>query len=183
MRKASTLIGTIAITIALLPGQAGAHAERSSSDPEAGGRAPRVPRRVTIEYTEPPAGEARARVIDGCKDQVADSVEIQGTTMTISLTGGEPGRWTVRTAVVSGLDGHPTRDSFSFAVAGRRDCSEPSPNDDGNDGIDEEDPPAGNASGENGGAEDDSFPIVPVALGTAGLVALAVAVRAMSSRS
>lgn len=100
-----------------------AHAERSASTPEEGAALGEVPSEVMVTFTEPPIADASFQVFDGCDDDVVDELDVQGTEITAALGGGQPGRWRVAFHVVSGIDGHATRDAFNFRVRGEADCS------------------------------------------------------------
>ena len=65
--------------------------------------------------------------------------EVTDRTIHANLDPGQPGTWKVRTRVVSGLDGHPTRDRWSFEVGGTRDCAALPPGADETEEPEEED--------------------------------------------
>lgn len=100
-----------------------AHAERAGSTPEEGERVPRVPTSLAITFTEPPTGDAVVEVSDGCGRDVVSDVQVQNLEITAALAEGRPGKWTVHTNVISGIDGHNTRDRWSFTVRGEPDCA------------------------------------------------------------
>ncbi len=102
---------------------AAAHAERASSTPEEGERVAGVPTSLAITFTEPPTGDAVVEVADGCGRNVVSDVEVQNLEITAALAEGQPGKWTVHTNVISGIDGHNTRDRWSFTVRGEADCA------------------------------------------------------------
>jgi methionine-rich copper-binding protein CopC len=93
------------------------------SRPKAGREVSEAPSAIEIDYTEPPTSESTVTVQDGCKNDIVSDVSVSGLTLTAALDVGQPGRWKVRFAVISGLDGHPTRDAYSFVVEGEADCS------------------------------------------------------------
>ena len=103
---------------------ASAHAERAKSTPKEGERVTAAPSELTITFTEPPAGNAKVSVLDGCDDEVALSREVSNLEIVAELGEGQPGKWKVSTTLVSGLDGHPTKDRWTFNVAGEADCSQ-----------------------------------------------------------
>ena len=154
----------------LLAGQAAAHAERVGSQPQPGTRAQDAPSSLTIEFSEPPTGDAVLEVLDGCGNDVVGELQVQNMEISADLSEGQPGRWEVASTVVSGVDGHQTKDSWSFTVAGSKDCSVAAP-------ADEE--------GVSDGEDDDSssFPLVPVALGGLAVLGVALALRALTGRS
>lgn len=109
--------------------------------PREGARLGAPPDEVVIDFTEPPTSEFRLQVLDGCGNDTLDDAEVRNRTITASLAAGQPGEWTVLSSVISGLDGHQTNDSFSFAVRGPRDCSQDAPADTtGDDGAGDDAP-------------------------------------------
>jgi len=169
-----TLYRAIAVTALVLLSLVAAprafgHAERAATTPEVGARVDEVPDTVSVSYTEPPAGNPVFRVIDGCGNDVVDELKVQNQTIDASLLDGQPGRWNVEWTVISGVDGHDTRDSYSFRVAGRRDCTqaapEPAPDDDG----------ASDGSGSSAGS------LIPIAIGGVVLAGLALFLRGRAS--
>ena len=133
-------------------GPALAHAERVASTPEDGAKRAQVPAEVSVSFTEPPIADANFQVLDGCGNDVVEDLDVQGTDITAALSGGQPGRWKVAFHVVSGIDGHATRDDFRFAVRGEADCeAEASP------------PPDATGPGEDDEEEDDG-PMMLIAL-------------------
>ena len=170
VRVALCLLGSTAALLAVLAPSAFAHAERTESRPAPRSESDSVPTEISISFTEPPTSDSRVSVLDGCGDEVVGDVESAGTEMTISLTGGQPGRWKVETTVISGLDGHPKSDSWGFRVAGQADCSEdpaPAPTDD-----------AGASGPENEADEGGGFPVL-VLVGGAAVIGMAVLVRVL----
>lgn len=143
---------------------ASAHAERAESTPKEGERVTAAPSTVTITFTEPPAGNAKVSVLDGCGEEVALSREVSNLQIVTEVGEGQPGKWKVSTTLVSGLDGHPTKDRWSFNVAGGADCSEDAA-------------PAPAATEE--GTEDGGVPSILIigAVGGLALVGLAVLFR------
>lgn len=148
-----------------------AHAERSGSTPDDGERLKSAPNNMRIEFTEPPIADAAFEVLDGCGRDVVQGIEVQGTEITASLAEGQPGEWSVRTQVVSGIDGHSTKDRWAFSVTGTEDCeAEPDPG----DGDPE-------ASAEDITDDGGSFPLLAFAAGTLLVIALALMLRKKSS--
>ncbi len=114
----------VALLLVVVPAApALAHAERTGSTPEPRSRAAAPPAEVSVSFTEPPVADADFQVLDGCERDVVDDLDVQGTDITASLSEGQPGRWRVEFHVISGIDGHPTRDAFSFRVRGAPDCT------------------------------------------------------------
>jgi methionine-rich copper-binding protein CopC len=156
------------------------HGEIDSAIPEPESTVGGPPNHLIINFTEAPTKDAVFKVLDGCGTNLIDVAEIQdGTGHVFLKKGGEPGKWEVSYKIISAVDGHPTKGSYGLTVKGKKDCSKP------------EDPaggdPQGNAGGDNAGGaagaptgdEDDggSFPVIPVALGTVAVVALAFLAR------
>ncbi|MDQ3953426.1 MAG: copper resistance protein CopC [Actinomycetota bacterium] len=159
--------GTI-LVLAAAP--AHAHAERSASTPEEGERVPTAPEALRVTFTEPPTGDAAVEVVDGCGRDVVTDVEVQNFELTATLAGGQPGRWTVNTNVISAVDAHNTRDRWTFTVRGEPDCTarESAPPDRAGGDEDEED----------GGSV---LPLIAIGGATIGLIALALLLRGRSS--
>jgi methionine-rich copper-binding protein CopC len=147
-----------------------AHAERSASRPEEGAALAQVPESLQITFTEPPTGDAVVEVADGCGREVAGDIEVQNFEITASLAEGQPGRWTVRTNVISGVDGHNTRDRWTFQVRGEADCSAPETDAPKAAGDDEDD--------EDGGGS--SAPLLVIGVATVALVAVGLMLRGRS---
>lgn len=167
------LLHLVALATALLAlpfsGPALAHAERISSQPEENTRVQQPPTQLSIGFTEPPTGDAVLEVLDGCGDDVVDTLEVQNMEILAGLVQGSPGRWRVTSTVVSGVDGHQTRDSWSFRVAGPQDCSQASG--------------GRNQGGDRPEDDDDPFPLIPVLLGVAAVLGVAVLLRVLTGRT
>lgn len=158
----------VALWLVATTASAFAHAERSASTPDEGTRVEAAPSSLKIEFTEPPIADANFEVWDGCGRDVVEGIEVQGTGITASLAEGQPGSWSVRTQVVSGIDGHATKDRWRFLVAGEADCeAEPGPG-------------ATSAGGENGKEEAGGSFLLMFAAGTLVVIALALLVRRKS---
>ncbi len=163
------------LAVVALASPASAHGDLRGTRPERGSTVNKAPEAVRISFTEPPTADGRFEVRDGCGDGVLAAVGRDGRDAELELDGGQPGRWKVRYRVISSLDGHSTRGSFSFRVKGKQDCSDPSPlaTDDGmavQRPLSDDDGPGG------------GFPIIAVIVG--GVVVLGAAiVRIVASRS
>lgn len=173
------------LLVALVPGIARAHGDLESTIPEAGSKVDKAPDHIIINFTEPPTRASVVEVRDGCKDDIIDEAYFEERVAHVFLTDGEPGKWKVSYRVVSAADGHKTEGSYALTVAGKSDCSNEAPDDGGNGkdaGNDNGgDGDAGTASGPRGPAgNESSFPLVPVALGTVGVIALALVARRLS---
>jgi methionine-rich copper-binding protein CopC len=140
------------------------HAALTSSTPKDGAKLDAVPDKVEVNYAEPPTTDARFTVTDGCNRDVARSIEVLNQSITADVSSGQPGNWTVEWSVVSAVDGHPTKDSISFSVAGEPDCTQAAADDDTDTSTD---------SGSD-------FPIVPIAVATVVILGLAIALRLRS---
>lgn len=170
MRKTALLVAAIAAVVAQTA-PASAHAERSASTPKEGAAVAAPPEALNITFTEPPTGDAVVEVIDGCRRDVVADVQVQNFEITAALAEGQPGRWTVRTNVISGVDGHNTRDQWTFQVRGEPDCAAAETTAPDATRDDEED------DGGGGGA----LPLLLVAGGTVALVVVALLLRGRGS--
>lgn len=153
---------------------ASAHAERSASTPKEGARVAAPPETLAITFTEPPTGDAVIEVADGCgRDVVADH-DVQNLEITATLAEGQPGEWTVSTNVISGVDGHNTRDRWTFEVRGKADCSAPetAPPDEAA-GQDEE--------GDDEGGGGSALPLLAVGGATLALIVVGLLLRGRGS--
>ena len=124
--------------VMLLPtAQAFARAERQSSDPEEGKTLQEPPAHLYINFSEPPTGDAKITVTDGCGEDVVANFDVTDRTIHANLDVGQPGRYEVATQVVSGLDGQKTSDDWTFKVSGTKDCAAAPPEDEpaGEDGV------------------------------------------------
>ena len=166
------------VLLVLAPGSAHGHGELQGTIPEPGSKLQKAPAHLVINFTEPPTKQSIVTVDDGCREDVVEEVDFQDRTAHVYLRKAQPGRWKVSYEVISSIDGHRTDGSYALTVAGKADCSK-----DKDEGKGDGGGPGPQAGGDTGGdTEDDesSFPIVPVALGTGGLVALALVVRRLS---
>lgn len=174
MRRLSFVF--VVVAIAVPAGPARAHGDIEVAHPAQGSTVAEPPREVSVHLAEPAAPGSQLTVIDGCKDAVGSEPRIDGEMFTTAVSGGQPGRWRVKVRSISSIDGHLVRESFSFKVRGKKDCSvaeSPAGEDDAdpNDEVELGDPqpPLEN--------DETSFPIVPFALGTVVVVGLALALR------
>lgn len=170
---AATVLGLCA-----LAGPAGAHGEIQGTDPAPRSTVRRAPRSVAVTFTEAPTAQAVLKVTDGCRRDVSQGVDVTDATATVRLALGQPGRWQVSYRVISSLDGHQTQGRYAFTVAGRRDCTP----DDGP--TDEPAPDATRAAPRDDDPEDvegSGAPVVPIALGAAALIVVALIVRRSGS--
>jgi methionine-rich copper-binding protein CopC len=176
LKRSALFLVAIAALWLLAPATASAHGGLEESDPAANARLKQPPGRVTMAFSELPSKDSVMKVVDGCKRDVVLNTAVAGSDLVSAVDDGEPGTWKASYRVISAEDGHLTKGSFTFTVAGKKDCS---PDDGGKDGGDATEaapePPAG-PTGDDGG----SVPVVPIALGATGLVVIGVVVRRVS---
>jgi methionine-rich copper-binding protein CopC len=173
--------GQIAAVLALVlaPGTAFGHGETAETKPKDGAALARAPKQVSVDLTEPPTADAQFVVKDGCGATVSEAPSVDGTLLSAAIGKGEPGRWKVSYRIVSSVDGHPTRDGWSFIVDGKKDCSKdepPSSTDPQDDAAPTTDP----GDPDDDADEGSGFPVVPVVGGTLALVAVAFVIRTRS---
>ncbi|MDQ4027756.1 MAG: copper resistance protein CopC [Actinomycetota bacterium] len=193
--------GLAALAFAALSAVAYAHGDVRSTSPKADAIVESPPKRVTVTLTEAPSRDAVVRAKDGCGKQVITTVSVAHATITGAVTdGAQPGRWAVSWRAISTVDGHPTEGKFAFTVDGVTDCSaeggpspSPEPTEDATVAPETPEPTitpqpsptesevdldAAPASDEDGGG----FPTVPVAVGAAAIVAVALIARFAGAR-
>jgi copper resistance protein C len=175
-------MAVVVLLLALWPAAAFGHGETTTTDPENGATLGSAPKQVAVTLTEPPAKDAELEVVDGCGDIVSANAKVDGQVLSTEISKGEPGNWEASYRIVSAVDGHPTKDAWTFKVDGKKDCSADEPEEPKGNGN-----PNSNGDGDAGTAqgpeeEDDgsSFPVVPIAAGTAALVGLALFIRTRS---
>lgn len=170
-----TTVALSGLLVGLLAGPAAAHGDIQASDPAPHANVRRAPRSIAITFTEAPTAQAVLMVRDGCNRNVGQGVDVVDATATVRVVTGQPGRWRVSYRVISALDGHRTQGGYAFTVAGERDCT-----------PDEATPPPATDGGSAGGTAGDDpgsgAPVVPIALGAAGLVLVALVLRRAGSR-
>jgi methionine-rich copper-binding protein CopC len=176
------LVGCMLLGSIALAGPAGAHGEIESSDPAPESRVRRAPGSVAITFTEAPTAQAVLEVTDGCRRKVGQGVDVADATATVRTATGQPGRWQVSYRVISAADGHETKGKYAFTVAGKKDCTpDPKPTDEPKG---DEDPAAPNDKASPDDSDDtggSSAPVVPIALGAAALIVVALLVRRSGS--
>jgi methionine-rich copper-binding protein CopC len=153
------------------------HADVEEMTPSANSRARKPPRDVMLVLAEPPGPGSTLQVTDGCRANVVeDVVADEGESMlSAALARGEPGRWRVRFQSISAVDGHLVRGGFKFTVAGKHKCGAGKNKGDG--GSNRQGPQAGDLRRDSDESESSSLPVVPLALGTAALVGIALVAR------
>jgi methionine-rich copper-binding protein CopC len=102
---------------------AGAHGLLKSATPAPNARVESTPQVVSVTLTQPPLPNGRLIVRDGCGRIVSANSNVEDDTITSAVRSAEPGKWRVRFDFVSAADGHRYARSYSFTVAGRRDCT------------------------------------------------------------
>jgi copper resistance protein C len=153
-----------------------AHGDAAVSSPADGATLEKVPKEVSVTFTETPAPDSNFDVKDGCGDEIGDP-SIEGKTISVAVADAQPGTWSVAWHVLSAEDGHETKDAISFTVRGKPDCSEDEPTPgQTTDEIGDAAPPVGNDTSEG----------IPAGLVIGGiaavvLVGLALVVRRSSS--
>lgn len=155
---------------------AAAHGDIQATDPAPQSSVRRAPRSVAVTFTEAPTRQAVLEVTDGCKRNVGQGVEVSGATATIRVATGQPGKWRVSYNVISAVDGHQTRGGYAFTVAGKKDCTPDDPTAKPGDDPTQAAPPVDREEPEGSGA-----PIVPIALGVAALIGVALFLRRSGS--
>lgn len=122
-RKVAVLIGLGVAGPMLLGSPASAHAAYKDSDPPDESTVASPPSSVWAEFTEPVTMDSSLSVTDPCGARVdnGDS-RVTGARITISMEGRAAGTYTVSFSVISAVDGHPTRGSFTFTSTGGDPC-------------------------------------------------------------
>jgi len=165
----------VAATFALLlglPSAALAHGDIRDSSPAAGTEVTKAPAEVTLLLAEPAAKGTTVEVTDGCEREVSGDLKLTREVLETPIAGGEPGRWLVRLRSISAVDGHAIKEAFTFKVSGKKDCT---PDDEPDTDISPD--TSSRAPIVNPDEEGTSFPVIPFALGTVAVVAVALAVR------
>ncbi len=174
LKRLSTVIALTA-ALSAMPTAAWAHGDIRDSSPSAGTRVTRPPEEVLLILAEPAADGSSVVVTDGCEREVSGPLDIRREILTTPISVGEPGRWLVNLRSISAVDGHVIKEAFTFKVAGRKDCTP----EDGDDEPETDISPdtSSRAPIENPDEEGTSFPVIPFALGTVAVIAVALAVR------
>jgi len=191
MRRVGLSAVFVGAILSLNMGAAWAHGDIVKTDPKKNTEIA-MPKVVSVTLSEAPVPQSRLAVTDGCGRDVTDEVTVRGEVLQASIGDAQPGKWTAAIRAVSAVDGHQTEDDWSFTVEGTADCDGDTEEVVPTDGpspveTDTTDDVTSNAAGDNSAttstsdSEENSFPIVPVALGGVALVAVAAFVRAKSS--
>lgn len=172
------IVTCMVVGLSAMAAPASAHGDIQGSEPPPRSVLPRPPRSVAITFTEAPTAQAVLNVTDGCKREIGRGVGVTDATATARVAAGQPGQWVVSYRVISALDGHLTRGSYTFTVDGQKDCApDPTP-DIGNGPPGDKKQAAPNDEDE---PEGSSAPVVPIALGAAAIVIVALIVRRSGS--
>lgn len=178
----SIAAGIVALLLAFVAGPAAAHGEKVKTDPQEGTDLKTTPGTVSVTLSEPPTAQAKLQVVDGCGRQVVRAVKVQGSDIVASVSDAQPGRWKASFRAISSVDGHESQDTWAFAVDGKKDCSKDETAGDGETVDDDQIEQGTEATGDTAPADEGSgFPVVPVAIGAAGLLAAAFLVRRSTS--
>ncbi len=176
----TTSMGTAAFLLVLaVAGPAAAHGDKVRTDPPEGATVKTVPGRVSITLSEAPTPQVKLQLTDGCGRQVARSVAVREADIVGSVSNAQPGRWKASYRAISSVDGHESEGSWTFRVAGDKDCSQEDTSGDepgDNDAIE----PGTEAGGDTAPltrSTESSGPVVPVAIGAAILLLAAFLVR------
>lgn len=114
-----TLLAAV-LVILLAIGPAAAHAQYVASSPAACAILPSPPSRVTVTLSEAvQSGTGSIRVVNAAGarfDLPPATLSPDGRTLSVELAPNEPGIYNVTWTAVSAVDGHFTRNSFSYAV-------------------------------------------------------------------
>ncbi|MDQ3985824.1 MAG: copper resistance protein CopC [Actinomycetota bacterium] len=160
-----------------------AHGDLDATFPKAGSKVGAPIDHLAITFTEAPTEDSAIKVLDGCKDNIVDRFEIEDRVAHVYTAGGQPGKWTVSYRTISSVDGHLVKGSYRLQVSGQPDCSAPE-RDEETDGPEagdngETEPPRAGGNGEPGPEEEggSSFPLLPVALGSAAVIGAALLIR------
>lgn len=173
--RALITIGVALITVT--PTQmARAHGDISETDPAAGSTQRKIPKSVSVTFTERPTqGASEIVVRDGCKRNVASDVSLSGHTMNAAIQEASPGHWRVKYRILSADDGHPSRGGFSLHVRGKRDCNEDPPTE--QEPSDDESNEAAGPLDDSSGSQEESFPWLAIGGGTLALILVALVLR------
>lgn len=161
-----------------LPGTALAHGDVRDSSPSAGTIVTKPPQEVVVILAEPASDGSTVVVTDGCEREVSGKVDTRRNILQTPIEGGVPGRWMVSVRSISAVDGHVIKEAFTFRVDGKKDCAADEDDDvEPDDDTDVSPDTSSRAPIDNPDSGGTSFPVVPFALGTVAVIAVALAVR------
>ncbi len=175
--KVALVVGILLVILA--PTGAHAHGDLEGTIPKPGSKLEKPPDHLIINFTEAPTKQSVVTVRDGCRNDVVEDVAFEDRTAHVFLDAAEPGRWNIEYEVISSSDGHKTDGSYELQVKGKRVCAVRTPPGGTGEGKGRG-PEARGDIDEDEGDDEGSFPVVPVALGTGGVVALALVIRRLS---
>lgn len=184
MKRRIAAVTTLAwVLLAMTAGPAAAHSEYLDSSPKPDEVLSEVPGEIVVTLTEPPTKDSGIVAKDPCGN-VAEDVSVKNNDIIATISSiAQPGEWRIKWEDISAVDGHSMTGTFKFSVTGEADCTaeEPTPDPTETDAGEVVDSSAGDDS-TLASSEGSSFPVVPVVLGGAGLVALALIGRTLGSR-
>lgn len=137
-----------------------AHAAYESSDPDDGSSVSSPPSRVIADFTEPLTEGSMLAVYDSCGRQVdnRDSL-VASDRLTVTMSGRYRGVYSVSFNVVSAVDSHNTKGTFTFTVTGGAPCPGEEPSEEESeqtsDGGGNNNPGSSSSSG-SGGSNDST---------------------------
>lgn len=113
------------LLLAVLASPALGHAEFKASVPAEGATLDTPPSRVIASFTEPPDDASKLLVFDPCGERAdRGTTQTTETQLAVETTARFAGVYQVQYNVLSDLDGHPERGSFSFRVEEGEECAE-----------------------------------------------------------
>jgi methionine-rich copper-binding protein CopC len=185
--RRSALISYLVLVLAFWAIPARAHGILHHAEPAPDSTVQKAPSEIVALLTEPPVPQGKFVVKDGCDRTINDDFEVDNALITAAVGAAQPGLWHVRFDFISKVDGHRYAETYSFKVAGKKDCSKPHSGGDHEKASDGEAGPGDDDSGSDAAAGpsdqgapaggEGSFPIVPVALGSVALVGVALLAR------
>ncbi|HEX2239523.1 MAG TPA: copper resistance CopC family protein [Actinomycetota bacterium] len=117
------------LLVFLSAGPVWAHGDVKRSAPGDGAGLTEVPAEVWIDFTEPPTQQASLTVTDPCGGSVGTGPPVvDGARITLPIAATAKGEYTIRYAIVSRVDGHPSQGAIRFAVARGEKCPPVDPN-------------------------------------------------------
>jgi methionine-rich copper-binding protein CopC len=109
----------LAVSGVLACGTCLAHARLQSSTPADNAQLPAAPRTLSLSFSEAAQLALLTLVVDAREIPIAlDKSAKPGQTFTLTLPALAPGNYTVRWTAVAADDGHITKGTFKFSIAG-----------------------------------------------------------------
>jgi methionine-rich copper-binding protein CopC len=116
MLKSIVVTAALALTLANL---SFGHAKLVSSSPASGAQVAAVPKAITLTFNEEARLAALTLLLSGKETAVAvDKSAPAAKSMVVPVTGLMPGTYQVHWTAIATDDGHVTKGSFSFTIAG-----------------------------------------------------------------